>query len=97
LQYQGFDTRDAEPGAALTTSDLVRTVRSASVNASVPIANRDRGFLPAFGEISGTLSASLDSVSDFGNLFSESVGLDWHPVKKQNFSLIFKKVVSATP
>ena len=97
LQYQGFDTRDAEPGAALTTSDLVRTVRSASVNASVPIANRDRDILPALGEISGTFSASLDSVSDFGNLFSESVGLDWHPVKKQNFSLIFKKVVSATP
>jgi TonB dependent receptor len=89
LQYQGFDTRDAEPGAALTTSDLVRTVRSANVNASVPIANRDCGILPALGEISGTLSASLDSVSDFGNLFSESVGLDWHPVKKLHFDAIY--------
>src|SRR5580658_2099001 len=89
LQYQGFDTRDAEPGAALTTSDLVRTVRSASVNASVPIANRDRDILPALGEISGTFSASLDSVSDFGNLFSESVGLDWHPVKKLHFDAIY--------
>ena len=89
LQYQGFDTRDAEPGAALTTNDLVRTVRSASVNASVPIANRDRDILPALGEISGTFSASLDSVSDFGNLFSESVGLDWHPVKKLHFDAIY--------
>jgi iron complex outermembrane recepter protein len=89
LQYQGFDTRDAEPGAALTASNLVRTVRSASVNANVPIANRDRGILPALGEFSGTFSASLDSVSDFGNLFSSSVGLDWHPIKRLHVDAIY--------
>jgi hypothetical protein len=88
-QYQGFDTRDAQPGAALTASNLVRTVRSANVNASVPIANRDRGILPALGEMSGTFSASLDSVSDFGNLFSSSVGFDWHPVKKVHLDAIY--------
>jgi iron complex outermembrane recepter protein len=89
LQYQGFDTRDAEPGAALTASNLVRTVRSANVNASVPIVKGDRGILPVLGEISGTFSASLDSVSDFGNLFSSSVGLDWHPVKKLHLDAIY--------
>ncbi len=89
LQHQGFDTRDAAPGAALTASNLARTVRSANVNASVPIANRDRGILPALGEMSGTFSASLDSVSDFGNLFSSSVGLDWHPVKKLHLDAIY--------
>ena len=89
LQYQGFDTRDAEPGAALTASNLVRTVRSANINASVPIAKRDRGILPALGELSGTFNASLDSVSDFGNLFSGSVGLDWHPVKKLHLDAIY--------
>jgi len=89
LQYQGFDTRDAEPGAALTASNLTRTVRSANVNASVPIAKRDRGILPALGELSGTFSASLDSVSDFGNLFSSSVGLDWHPIKKLHLDAIY--------
>jgi len=89
LQYQGFDTRDSEPGAPLTASNLVRTVRSANVNASVPIAKRERGILPALGELSGTFSASLDSVSDFGNLFSESVGLDWHPIKKLHLDAIY--------
>jgi hypothetical protein len=89
LQYQGFDTRDAEPGAALVASNLVRSVRSANVNASVPIANRDRGILPALGELSGTFNASLESVSDFGNLFSGSVGLDWHPVKKLHLDAIY--------
>ena len=89
LQYQGFDTRDAEPGAAPTASNLVRTVRSASLNASVPIAKRDRGVLPALGDISGTFNASVDSVSDFGNLFSSSVGLDWHPVRKLHLDAIY--------
>jgi hypothetical protein len=89
LQYQGFDTRDAEPGAALIASNLVRTVRSVNINASVPIANRDRDVLPALGQMSGTFSASLDSVSDFGDLFSGSVGLDWHPVKKLHLDAIF--------
>jgi len=89
FQYQGFDTRDAEPGAALTASNLVRTVRSANINASVPIANGDRGILPALGAIAGTFSASLDSVAEFGNLFSSSVGLDWHPVKKLHFDAIY--------
>ncbi len=89
LQYQGFDTRDAEPAAALTASDLVRTVRSASVNASAPIASRDRGVLPALGEMSATFSAALDSVSDFGNLVSSSAGLDWHPTKKLHLDAIY--------
>jgi hypothetical protein len=89
LQYQGFDTRDAEPGAAVTTTHLVRTVRSANLNASVPIANRDRGILPALGELSGTFNASVDSVADFGNLFSGSVGLDWRPFKKLHLDAIY--------
>jgi hypothetical protein len=89
LQYQGFDTRDAEPAAALTASNLVRTVRSANFNASVPLADQDRGILPALGAMSGTFSASLDSVSDFGDLFSGSVGLDWHPVKKLHLDAIY--------
>ncbi len=89
LQYQGFDTRDLAPGAALTLSNLARTVRSASANASVPLANRDRDILPALGELSATFNASLESVSDFGNLFSGSVGLDWHPIKRLHLDAIY--------
>ena len=89
LQYQGFDTRDAQPGAAEAASNLTRTVRSVNLNASVPIANREQGIMPALGEIAGTINASLDSVSDFGNLFSSSVGLDWHPIKKLHLDAIY--------
>jgi outer membrane receptor protein involved in Fe transport len=39
--------------------------------------------------LSATFSASLDSVSDFGNLFSGSVGLDWHPLKKLHLDAIY--------
>jgi hypothetical protein len=89
LQYQAFDTRDAEPAVAQTASNLVRTVRSANVNASVPIANRDRGILSALGEVSGTFNASVDSVSEFGTLFGGSVGVDWHPIKKLHLDAIY--------
>jgi hypothetical protein len=89
LQYQGFDTRDAEAGSALTASNLVRAVRTGSANASVPIANRDHGVLPALGELASTFNASLDSVSDFGNLSSTSAGLDWRPIKKLHLDAIY--------
>jgi hypothetical protein len=89
LQYQGFDTRDAQPGAAEIASNLTRTVRSVNLNASVPIANRERGIMPVLGEMAATINASLDSVSDFGNLFSSSVGLDWHPIKKLHLDAIY--------
>jgi hypothetical protein len=89
LQYQGFDTRDAYPGAPATATDLVRTVRSANVNASVPIANRDRGVLPALGHLAATVTASLDNVSDFGTLLGTSGGLDWKPFAKLHLDAIY--------
>jgi hypothetical protein len=89
FQYQGFETLDAPSGAALTESDLVRTVRSINANANVPIANRDRGVLPALGQLSGSFNASLDSVSEFGNLLSSSWGLDWRPTKTLHLDAIY--------
>ena len=88
-QYQGFDTRNAYPGSALQTGNLVRSVRSGNFNASIPIASRDRGVLPVLGELSGTLNATLDNVSDFGTLVSMSVGVDWTPVHKLHLSGIY--------
>jgi hypothetical protein len=89
LQYQGFDTRDVYPGAPPVASDLVRTVRSANFNASVPIANRDRGVLPALDHLSATFNAALDEVSDFGTLVSTSGGLDWKPLAKLHLDAIY--------
>ena len=89
LQYQGFDTRDVPPGTASVSSNLVRTVRTLNFNASVPLANRDRGVLPALGELSSTFNATLDDVSDFGTLLSTSYGLDWTPLEKLHVNAIY--------
>jgi len=89
LQYQGFDTRDVPPGAASVSSNLVRTVRTLNFNASIPLANQDRGVLPALGQLSGTFNATLDDVSDFGTLLSTSYGLDWTPLKKLHVNAIY--------
>ena len=89
FQYQGFDTRDAEPAAPLVSSDLVRTVKSANFNASIPIANRDRGVLPTLGDLSGTFNAAVDSVSDFGTLLSTSYGLAWSPAKRLHWNAVY--------
>jgi len=89
VQYQGYGTRDAYPGASLQAANLVRTVRSANINASVPITNGDRGVLPVLGELSATLNAAVDDVADFGTLVSTSIGLDWKPQLKIHVDAIY--------
>jgi hypothetical protein len=89
LQYQGFATRDDFPGTPSSASNLVRTVRTGNINASVPIANRDRGVLRSLGELSATFNATLDNVSNFGTLASASYGIDWTPVAKVNLDCIY--------
>jgi hypothetical protein len=95
LQYQGFATRDDYPGSPSRTSNLVRTVRSGNINASIPIANRDRGVLPAMGELSATFNMAIDNVSDFGTLVSTSYGLDWKPLSKVHLDAIYTEHRSA--
>jgi iron complex outermembrane recepter protein len=89
LQYQGFDTRDVPPGAASVSSNLVRTVRTGNINASIPLASADHDVLPALGQLSGTFNATLDDVSEFGTLLSTSYGLDWTPLKKLHVNAIY--------
>lgn len=89
LQYQGFDTHDAYPGASFATSDLVRTIRSGSFNASLPLASRARGVLPSLGDVAATLNAAIDTVSDFGTLLSTSYGLDARPFAKLHLDAIY--------
>jgi hypothetical protein len=86
--YQGFLSQDAYPGASLARSNLVRTDRSASFNTSLPITSRDN-LGSAVGDLSATVNLSLDDVSSFGVLLSQSYGLDWVPIKKVHFNAIF--------
>jgi hypothetical protein len=89
FQYQGFGSDDAFSGDAGTRSNLVRTVRTGSINASVPIADRDHGVLPLLGELAATVNVTLDGVSSFGALWSQSYGIDWVPIKKVHLDAIF--------
>ena len=95
LQYQGFSSEDAFPGASLAQSNLVRTVRSASFNTSLPIAGRDSEVWSRVGDLSGTVNIALDDVSKFGLLISQSYGLDWLPIKKVHVDAIFTDHQSA--
>ncbi|HEY0799341.1 MAG TPA: hypothetical protein VGD54_00745 [Steroidobacteraceae bacterium] len=87
--YQGFLSEDAYPGMAAARSNLVRTDRSASFNASLPIASRDNHVGAFAGDLSATVNISLEDVSTFGALLSQSYGLDWTPVPKVHFNAIF--------
>jgi hypothetical protein len=87
--YQGFLSEDAYPGAPLARSNLVRTDRSASFNTSLPVTSRDNQVGAAVGDLSATVNLSLDNVSDFGTLLSQSYGLDWTPIKKLHLNAIF--------
>jgi hypothetical protein len=89
FQYQGFGSEDAFPGSPLSRSNLVRTVRSGSFNASVPLADRDLDVLPQLGQLSATVNVTLDDVSSVGALWSQSYGIDWIPIKKLHFDAIF--------
>jgi hypothetical protein len=89
FQYQGFDSEDAFPGSLASRSNLVRTVRSGSINASVPIADREHDVLSQLGQLSGTVNVTLDDVSNVGALWSQSYGVDWIPIRKVHFDAIF--------
>lgn len=95
FQYQGFASDDAFPGSPFARSNLVRTVRSASFNTSVPIANRDSQAWSRVGDLSATVNIAVDDVSNFGALLSQSYGLDWIPIKKIHFNSIFTDHQSA--
>jgi hypothetical protein len=89
FQYQGFDSEDAFPGTPVAYSNLVRSDRSASFDASLPITNRDKQVGSALGDLAATVNVTLDDVTDFGALLSQSYGVDWRPIKEVHFSAIF--------
>jgi hypothetical protein len=89
LQYQGFETQQELSGAALQSSNLVRSVRSISLNAHIPVSNANRAVLPALGDLSATFNAAIDDVSEFGTLVSMSYGLEWNPIERVHLDGIY--------
>ncbi|MGI8367370.1 TonB-dependent receptor domain-containing protein [Sphingomonas paucimobilis] len=64
----------ADPGVG-------RTMRGASVNATVPIASAREGSLSFLGEMQLSGMAGVSQVSDFGRLSTSNLGLVWSPFK----------------
>jgi len=95
LQYQGLDSANAAPAMPGSSTDLVRSERTGNFNASVPLASRGRDGVLKLGELSGTLNATVDSVSAVGTLWSLSYGLDWKPIDRIHLDAIVTDHLSA--
>ncbi|WP_343528077.1 TonB-dependent receptor [Sphingomonas sp.] len=58
-----------------------RTMRGATVNATVPIASSREGPLSFLGEVQLSAMAGISDVSDFGRLNTSNLGLNWTPFR----------------
>ena len=59
---------------------LGRTRVEGGASLDIPLASRDRNFLPFLNKLSVTLSANVRDISDYGTLSDTSYGLNWQPV-----------------
>ena len=79
--YTRIDS-DARTNLSLATDAVGRTMRGASVNATVPIASAREGSLGFLGEMQFSAMAGVSRVSDFGRLSTSNLGLNWTPVRR---------------
>ncbi|MGO1304875.1 MAG: TonB-dependent receptor domain-containing protein [Sphingomonas parapaucimobilis] len=78
--YSRIDS-DARTNLSLPTDGIGRTMRGASVNATVPIASAREGSLGFLGEMQLNAMAGVSQVSDFGRLNTSNLGLNWTPFR----------------
>jgi hypothetical protein len=80
--YSRIDS-DATTNLALISQGPVegveRTMRGASINASVPLASAREGALSLLGELQLSAMAGVSQVSNFGRLNTSNWGLNWTP------------------
>ncbi|MDB5494733.1 MAG: TonB-dependent receptor, partial [Phenylobacterium sp.] len=65
---------------ATQSVDLSRNDLSAQANLDLPLTSRKTGVLGAVGDLSLNGNATLDHLSDFGDLTSLGYGLNWRPI-----------------
>ena len=92
----GFDTQSLDSEtlrfseltqtSTFTERSLSRDRTSASGNFNLPIASRDREVLGVLGDLSANLNLAYEDLSDFGGLSAYTVGLNWSPLEKINFT-----------
>lgn len=79
IDFKSLDNR-----TALGEVSLNRFRIHGGVNLAVPLTSRRESFLPALGNLTLNLSASLSDVSDFGSVNDWSLGLIWSPFDALN-------------
>jgi iron complex outermembrane recepter protein len=78
-----FESRSVRGGARVQ-GGVQRDVGGGQVNIDVPIASRDRDFLPFLGNLSLNGNVEVQRLSDFGTLYSYGVGTTWSPIRTLN-------------
>ncbi|WP_267396741.1 MULTISPECIES: TonB-dependent receptor [unclassified Sphingomonas] len=66
--------------------DFVRTTKTASVSASLPVASSDQDVLPFLGHLALNGMVGVADVSGYGRLTSSSYGATWTPGRLIQFS-----------
>ncbi|CAN7569448.1 TonB-dependent receptor [Caulobacter sp. LjRoot300] len=65
--------------------DISRTSGNLQASLNVPIADRDRGVLPALGDLSVNFNGQYEQLSDFGGLTTLGGGANWSPISPLSF------------
>ncbi|MDB5418747.1 MAG: TonB-dependent receptor, partial [Phenylobacterium sp.] len=77
---QSWFSSNAFRFGATQSVDLSRNDLSVQANLDLPITSRKTGVLGAVGDLSLNGNATLDHLSDFGDLTSLGYGLNWRPI-----------------
>jgi hypothetical protein len=68
-----------EQAGGLAAPDLSRTIRGASLAATIPVASADEEVFAFLGRVSANGSLGFSDVSDYGRLTTFTYGLTWAP------------------
>jgi hypothetical protein len=78
-----FESRSRRNGL-FRSGEVNRDIGGGQINVDLPIASRDRDFLPFLGSLSVNGNVELQRLSDFGTLRSYGVGTTWTPFRALN-------------
>ncbi len=89
----GFDTRSISSevfrAGAEQSRDLSRQRGHVQANLNIPVASRSRAVLSVLGDLSVSVNAELEQLSDFGTLRTFGGGMNWSPIRQVQFNLSY--------
>lgn len=81
---QTQDSRSTRRGVVVDRG-ISRTSGNLQASLNVPIADRDKGVLPALGDLSVNFNGEYEQLSDFGGLTTLGAGANWSPINPLSF------------